>query len=71
MQSCGPPGIEFETTFVRPSSNFETQIKIFLIKSESFLNEYFLCIKDTKILTLFNDFFSSVSLYNVIHTMHA
>ncbi len=41
MQSCGPPGIEFETTFVRPSSNFETQIKIFLIKSESFLNEYF------------------------------
>ncbi len=87
---------------IRPSFIFWTQIKIFLMKSESFLTlhrqqhnwniqglkgskdsvkivhvtsqwfnpnfmklrEYFLCAKKTKI-TLFNNFFSSVSVFAV------
>ncbi len=86
---------------IRPSFIFWTQIKIFLMKSESFLTlhrqqhnwniqdlkgskdsikivhvtsqwfnpnfmklrEYFLCAKKTKITNLFNNFFSSVSVF--------
>ncbi len=33
------------------------------------LREYFLCAKKTKILTLFSDFFSSVSVFNMFMTV--